>query len=338
LGGQASPKKPVLKVAVYRSFVGPYGPGNSVKEGFEKRCACRVEWALSDDAGSLFGDLRSKRHKNVDVALGFDQSLVAMFKGSKLLEPRGPAQKQPPTADNKAQPDWMPQAGQYGFDFQPLDFGFYSVIVDSNKTKTAPASLREFLSDPNFSKSLAAQDPRTSTPGLGLLIWLRTIARDDQDFDTLLGQLGRQALTFSKGWSEAYGLFTKGETKSVLSYITSELYHVIEEKTERYKALAFTEGHPDQVEYVAVVRGSSQKQLAESFMNFLLETEVQKSIAMRNWMFPVTREAMDAMPPQFRQQLARFQPLKVSSELYSPPKRRELIGRWSRVLAQSRKP
>ena len=43
-------------------------------------------------------------------------------------------------------------------------------------------------------------------------------------------KLKDRVLTVTPGWSEAYGLFTKGEAPMVLSYTTSPAYHMIAEK------------------------------------------------------------------------------------------------------------
>lgn len=43
-------------------------------------------------------------------------------------------------------------------------------------------------------------------------------------------KLAAKTVTVTKGWSEAYGLFLKGESDLVLSYTTSPAYHIIEEK------------------------------------------------------------------------------------------------------------
>ncbi len=42
--------------------------------------------------------------------------------------------------------------------------------------------------------------------------------------------LSAKTVTVTKGWSEAYGLFLKGESNLVLSYTTSPAYHIIAEK------------------------------------------------------------------------------------------------------------
>lgn len=72
------------------------------------------------------------------------------------------------------------------------------------------------------------EDPRTSTPGLGLLLWMQKVYGDKAP--AAWQQLAKKTVTVTKGWSEAYGLFLKGEGDLVLSYTTSPAYHLIEEK------------------------------------------------------------------------------------------------------------
>ena len=57
----------------------------------------------------------------------------------------------------------------------------------------------------------------------------------------------------TKGWSEAYGLFLKGEADMVLSYSTSPAYHIGAENKTNYKAAMFAEGHATQVEVAGLV-------------------------------------------------------------------------------------
>jgi thiamine transport system substrate-binding protein len=103
-------------------------------------------------------------------------------------------------------------------------------------------------------------------------------------------------LTVSKSWDEAYGLFTKGEAPLVLSYTTSQAYHVMEEKTERYKALVFPEGNYMQVEVAGMLKSSKRPELARKFLQFLVSSDFQKAIPTSNWMLPVVESAT---PPEF---------------------------------------
>ena len=65
-------------------------------------------------------------------------------------------------------------------------------------------------------------------------------------------------VTFTKGWSEAYGLFMKGEADMVMSYTTSPAYHISAEKKDNYKAAAFSEGHYLHVELAGMTRTRDQ--------------------------------------------------------------------------------
>ena len=92
-------------------------------------------------------------------------------------------------------------------------------------------------------------------------------------------------LTVTPGWSEAYGLFTKGEAPMVLSYTTSPAYHMIAENTERYQAAAFAEGHYMQVE-VAGMTTRARTTRWPAVPAFMTSPAFQDAIPETNWMFP----------------------------------------------------
>ncbi len=306
----------VLRVATYRSFASSYGPGAAIKSEFEKSCKCTIEWLLSDDAGGLLLDLKTGKNKDADVMVGFDQFMTTELKSTGKL------------AEYKSLGKYSLIAASISSPYQPVDFGYFSVMVDMQKVQRHPDTFASFLADRQFAKSFAAQDPRTSSPGMGLLVWLRTISKDQKAFEEKLQDLKAQALTFSKGWSESYGLFTKGEVKSVFSYVTSELYHRISESTDRYRALRFVEGHPLQIEYAAYMNSTKHVELAKEFMAFLLKPEVQKNIAQQNWMFPAGHDALALLPGRFSDMLQEIKTLKVDPQLYDPVRRKELVNAW----------
>lgn len=56
--------------------------------------------------------------------------------------------------------------------FVPFDYGYFAFVYDKNKLKNPPQSLKELVeSDQNW--RVIYEDPRTSTPGLGLLLWMQ---------------------------------------------------------------------------------------------------------------------------------------------------------------------
>ena len=89
-----------------------------------------------------------------------------------------------------------------------------------------PASLDALINTKKDIK-IAIQDPRTSTPGLGLLLWMKSVYGEDAA--AKWQQLQPKILTVTKGWWDAYSLFLEGEADMVLSYTTSPAYHIIAE-------------------------------------------------------------------------------------------------------------
>jgi len=130
----------------------------------------------------------------------------------------------------------------------------------------------------------------TSTPGLGLLLWMNKIYGDK--VDVAWQKLAKQTVTVTKGWSEAYNLFLKGEADMVLSYTTSPAYHIIAENEHKYRAAPFSEGHYMQVEVAAKTTTTQHAKLADKFLRFMLSDGFQSQIPTGNWMYPVTDIAL----------------------------------------------
>src|SRR5690606_12155504 len=183
--------------------------------------------------------------------------------------------------------------------FVPYDYGYFAVVYDSEKLPNPPKSLKELVEgDP--SQKIVLQDPRTSTPGLGMLLWMKSVYGDEAE--AAWQKLQKRILTVTPGWSEAYGLFTKGEAPMVLSYTTSPAYHMIAEKMERYKALAYPEGNYLQIELAAQTVTGAKNPLAQKFLAFMTGPGFQDAIPETNWMYPAGKTsgplpaAFDAMP------------------------------------------
>jgi thiamine transport system substrate-binding protein len=154
----------------------------------------------------------------------------------------------------------------------------------------------DLLNSPELDHSIIIEDPRSSAPGLGLLLWFH--ARYGPDAPAKLKLFHKKVLTVSRGWSEAYGLFTKGEAPMVLSYTTSEAYHRDAEKTDKFQALIFNDGHYMTIETAAILNSSTHKVLAARFLEFLTREPSQATIASMNWMYPVT-SAVKGLPASY---------------------------------------
>lgn len=263
-----------LTVYTYESFVSEWGPGPKVKEAFEKTCACTVEFVGVADGVALLTRLKLEGETSkADVVLGLDTNLVEEAKQTGLFEANGV------DASTAKVP------GGFSDDvFLPYDYGHFAVIYDTETIKTPPTSLKELVEgDP--SQKIVIQDPRTSTPGLGLLLWVKSVYGDKAP--EAWAKLKDRVLTVTPGWSEAYGLFTKGEAPMVLSYTTSPAYHMVAEETDRYQAAEFSEGHYIQIEVAGLLKNAPEKELARQFLAFMLQPGFQDTIPTNNWMMPV---------------------------------------------------
>jgi thiamine transport system substrate-binding protein len=263
-----------LTVYTYDGFNAEWGPGPQITKAFEATCSCKIKWVETEDAVSILTRLQLEGASSpADVALGLDLNLTADAASTGLFAPRS----------GDLPPLTLPVVWKDPV-FVPFDFGYFAFVYDSEKIKNPPQSLDELINGKDTYKVLL-EDPRTSTPGLGFLLWMKALYGDQAP--VLWQKLNARTLTTSKSWSEAYGLFTKGEAPMVLSYTTSPAYHITEEGTDRYKTIAFKEGNYLQVEVAGRLKNAPHPDLADKFLAFVTAKEFQAAIPATNWMYPV---------------------------------------------------
>lgn len=308
-----------LTVYTYRSFTGKYGPGTAIKKSFEAGCSCTLDWVSLDDGVAILSRLKLEgANAAADVALGLDLNLAGEARASGLFAPHGR------TADAFTLPVAWTDA-----EFLPFDWGHFAVVYDSRKLGRPPTSLKELV-DGDPAEKIIIQDPRTSTPGLGLLLWVKAVYGDGSA--AAWGKLQPRVLTVTKGWSEAYGLFTKGEAPMVFSYTLSPAYHLIEEKSDRYRAASFADGHYLQVEIAGKLKGAKQGALADRFLAFMLSPGFQNHIATGNWMFPAGNTSQP-LPSAFDQLVKPGKTLLLPSEQVAA-NRRAWTDEWLAVMSR----
>lgn len=306
-----------LTVYTYESFTSDWGPGPKIKAEFEKTCACTVNFVGVADGVALLTRLKLEgTGSEADIALGLDTSLISEAKATGLFEANG--------VDAGA----VKVPGNYADDtFIPYDYGHFAVIYDTQTIKNPPKSLKDLI-EGDASQKIAIQDPRTSTPGLGLLLWVKSIYGDKAP--EAWAKLKDRVLTVTPGWSEAYGLFTKGEVPMVLSYTTSPAYHMVEEKTDRYQAASFSDGHYIQIEVAGILKHAKDKDLAKSFLAFLISPAAQDIIPTTNWMMPA---AVAPLPEAFDKLVKPEKTLLIGSDEVAK-NRQAWIDEWLTAMSK----
>ncbi|MGU3794770.1 thiamine ABC transporter substrate binding subunit [Vibrio diabolicus] len=264
-----------LTIYTYDSFAADWGPGPKIEQAFESKCGCDVNFVALDDGVSILNRLRLEGgNSKADIVLGLDNNLMAEAKKTGLL-----TEHNVDTANTVLPNGWSDTT------FVPYDYGYFAFVYNTEKLANPPKSMKELVETRDDLKVIY-QDPRTSTPGQGLMLWMKSIYGDD--VTQAWQKLASKTVTVTKGWSEAYSMFLNGESDLVLSYTTSPAYHLIAENDSKFATANFAEGHYMQVEVAAKVKGAKNSELADQFMNFILSDEFQSAMPTGNWMYPVT--------------------------------------------------
>lgn len=267
-------QKPTLTVYTYDSFTSDWGPGPKIKQAFESQCGCNLNFVALDDGGSVLSRIRLEgNNTKADVVLGLNNNIMAQAQQTGLL-----AKHDVDTSQVTIPGGWN---NPY---FVPFDYGYFAFVYNKTKMKNPPKSLKELIERDDF--NIIYQDPRTSITGQGLLLWVKAVYGDDAA--QAWQKIANKTVTVSKGWSDSYPMFLKGESDMVLSYSTSPAYHIIAENDDQYAAADFAEGQYAQIELAAKVASTKHPKLADEFMHFILTDDFQSVMATGNWMYPVT--------------------------------------------------
>ncbi len=312
----AAAETPVLTVLTYDSFNTEWGPGPQVEKAFEAECGCDLRFVTAGDGAALLArvQLEGARSES-DVVLGLDTSLTAAAAATGLFAPHGVAGRND-----------LPLAFADPL-FVPFDWGWFAFVFDRTKLAVPPTSFEELAAS---GVKIVIQDPRSSTPGLGLLLWVKAAYGDRAP--QIWEGLADNIVTVTPGWSEAYGLFLEGEADMVLSYSTSPAYHLIAEQDDTKAAALFTEGHYLQIEVAGKLAATDQPELADRFLAFIGSDGFQSEIATTNWMYPAVTPT-EGLPEGF-ETLIRPETSLMMSPDEAATARAGALDEWRAALAR----
>lgn len=305
-----------LTLYAYDSFTGEWGPGASVIPAFEEKTGIKVNVVTAGDAVEMLNKLIMEGENTpADVVLGITDDMAD--RAYDLFQ----SYNAPALND-------IPDVLKFDSSNRllPFDYGAFAFVFDSESGIKAPESLSDLTKD-EYKGKVILIDPRTSSVGMGLLLW--TYNEFGEDYLSWWEKMKDNALTIASGWSSAYGLFTEGEAPIVLSYTTSPVYHVMYENTTRYQALVFADGHEATIEGMGITKNAKNAENAKVFIDYIL-SDAQAEIAVTNSMYPanstaILPEAFDYAPKPDR---------LYKSGTVGEEKTAELLEAWTRLMAK----
>ena len=266
---------------------------------FEAANNAKVQLLPSGDAGAALNQaILSKNNPLADVFFGVDNTFMSRALAADIFEPYS----SPQLAD-------IPQALQLDPEHRllPVDYGDVCPNYDkawfADKGIAPPVNL-EALIEPAYRGLTVVENPATSSPGLAFL--LATIGHFGE-----AGYLGYwQALRDNDvlvvdGWEEAYwGQFSAasdGDRPIVISYASSppaEVYFAEQPLNQAPTAAVLGDGSCfRQIEFVGILKGTKQPQLAQKLIDFMLSTRFQEDIPLQMFVYPANQQA--ALPEVF---------------------------------------
>lgn len=304
---------PVLSVYAPDYFTSEWGPGPAIEAAFEAQCNCDLQFSAGDLLPRL---MLEGSNTNADIVIGLNTDVTKKARETGLFAAHGQA-----NGDLDLPIAWTDDV------FLPFNWSYVSFVYDETRLAVAPKSFEDLTS---IDGKIVIQDPRSSISGLALVLWVKAVYGDQAE--AYWARLAPKILTVTKGWSEAYGLFTSGEAEVVLSFNTSPAYHIAAEGDETKKAAIFEEGHYAFFELAAKVASTDQPELADQFMAFVMSDAFQSLIPETNWSYPSAQPA-SAWPAVFADLPAPSKAI-FFDEVKAADLREEAIAEWRRALSQ----
>lgn len=304
-----------LTIYTYDSFIS-YGLPEATNSIFEQRYNCKVNYLSFGDSKEVLNRLLlEKDNPQADIFVGINIDDLDKALSSDLFVSYKPqnADKVPPEYVLDSEWRLVPFEGPNSI----------AILYDSEKIKDPPKSFNDLLK-PEFEKTLILEDPRTSGPGMSLLLWTIAVYGED-GYINYWKQLNKTIFHIYPGWDAAFEAFTKGEAPMVISYDTDPAYFYHEEQITKYKAVIPEEGGWMYLEFAGIIKGTKKPELAQKYIDFMLSPEFQKEIFAHQWMNPIVP---DTPLPEYAAYVA-----KASKYLTLPPeeisqKSEQWLQRW----------
>jgi thiamine transport system substrate-binding protein len=294
-----------------------------------------VQFLQAGDTGLMLNQaLLSKDNPMADVIYGVDNTFLSRALAGDILEAYESPSLEAIPDDLELDP---------GHRMLPVDYGDVCLNYDKGwfeEHDLAPPGDLPDLTLADYKGLTVAENPATSSPGLSFL--LATIGRFGETGDyTYLDywtDLRANDLLVTDGWEDAYwGNFTyasDGDRPIVVSYASSppvEVFYAEQPFDEAPTGVVVADGSCfRQIEFVGILQGTPNRDLAEQWIDFMLGTTFQEDIPLKMFVFPANSQA--ALPDVF----ARFALVPEKPAMVAPDaieaNRETWIEAWTRTV------
>ena len=287
---KATPEGPrVLTVMTHDSFA----ISESVVASFEMKNNVDVQFLEVGDTGTAVNKAAlSKENPLADVFYGVDNTFLSRALDEGIFEVyQSPVLKE-------IDPIFVLDKSYRAL---PVDFG--DVCLNYEKSYfiendlAAPDSLEDLI-DPNYEGLLTVQNPATSSPGLAFLMTTIGYYGEDGYLD-YWEELVANGVNIVNDWETAYySAFSQkgGPDPIVVSYSSSPPVEVLfaEEPLDDAPTAAVTSPGTcfRQIEFVGILNGTPNRDLAEKWIDYMLSPEFQEDIPLNMYVFPVNDNAV----------------------------------------------
>ena len=280
-----------LTVMTHDSF----NASDDVLKAFEQANNVKLNILKSGDAGAALNKaILAKDNPLADVFYGVDNTFLSRALEADIYAPL------------------TTTANSYAAEFQldtsnpsrvvPVDYGDVCINYDKayfqGKNIAVPQNLEDLIK-PEYKSLLVVENPATSSPGLAFM--LATISHFGADkYLDYWKQLKANDVKVVDGWEAAYntefsGSAGKGPRPLVVSYASSppaEAVYAKEPPKDAPTASITGDGACfRQIEYVGILKGAKNPDLAQKFVDFLLSTQFQEDMPLQMYVFPVNTQA-----------------------------------------------
>lgn len=262
---------------------------------FEMENNVSLQFLELGDAGEALNKIILSRDAPLaDLFFGVDNTFLSRALNAEIFEPyESPLLEQIPD-ELELDPEHR---------LLPVDFGFVNINADSEWFEARGIPLPQTLDDltaPEYSGLLVVPNPATSSPGLAFL--LTTIAYfGEEGYLDFWQALRENDVLVTSGWSDAYyeeftvGSGGTGDRPLVVSYSTSPPADVVFAADERTEPASVNISPPGgtfrQIEFVGILAGTEQRELAERFVDYMLDVPFQEDIPLQMFVYPANMNA-----------------------------------------------